>query len=314
MAAVATRGPRALLRRWRRRRPAPSLLGLIQGHRVTQAIHVAARLGIADVLAAGPHTPGEIARRVDADPDGVRRLLRALAALEVFAVRPDGRYELTPLAATLRSDHPQSVRPVALFSGGAPQWENWGTLLDAVREGAPVVPAPRRGDEPVERVEPVVAAYDFTGVRKVVEIGGRGELLAAVLGAVPAASGERHSGTGLAESAVATVGVTPLPEDADCYLLKNVVHDYAEQPALRILRGVRRAIAPGGRLLVVEAVLPEGNEPHPAKMADLEKLLTVGGRERTERDHRALLAQAGFELSRIVPTASPLSVIEAVPA
>jgi C-methyltransferase len=298
---MRTRPP--LLQRWPRRRPTPSLLDLIQGHRVTQAIHVAARLGIADVLVTGPLTPGEIARRVEADPDGVRRLLRALAAFDVFAVRPDGRYELTPLAATLRSDHPQSVRAAALFSGAAPQWENWGTLLDAVREGAPVVPAPRRGDEPVARVEPVVAAYDFTGVTQVVEVGGRGDLLAAVLAAVPGARGLLHG-----------VAVGPVPAGADCYLLKNVLHDHSEQPALRILRGIRQAVAPHGRLLVVEAVLPEGNVPHPAKMTDLEKLLTVGGRERTERDHRALLAQAGFELVRVVPTRSPVSVLEAVPA
>jgi C-methyltransferase len=303
MAAVATRGPRALLRRWHRRAAPPPLLDLIQGHRVAQAIHVAARLGIADVLAAGPLTPGEIARRVEADPDGVRRLLRALAAHEVFAVRPDGRYELTPSAATLRSDHPDSVRSAALFSGGAQQWENWGTLLDAVRDGAPVVPSPRRGDEPVARPEPVVAAYDFTGVTNVVEVGGRGDLLAAVLRAAPHAHGTLHD-----------VAVGPLPAGADCYLLKNVVHDYPEEPALRILRGIRQAVAPHGRLLVVEAVLPEGNVPHPAKMADLEKLVTVGGRERTERDHRALLAQAGFELARILPTSSPLSILEAVPA
>ncbi|MCF7551023.1 acetylserotonin O-methyltransferase [Pseudonocardia sp. WMMC193] len=303
MAVVATSGPRALLRRWHRRRPEPSMLDLIQGHRIAAAIHVAARLGIADVLAAGPRTPGEIALRVDADPDGVRRLLRALAAVEIFAVRPDGRYELTPQADTLRADHPESLRPAALFWGGPPQWENWGTLLDVVREGAPVVPAPQGGDEPVGPPEPVVAAYDFTGTGTVVEVGGRGELLAAVLRAAPHARGTLHDP---AEG--------PLPADADCYLLKNVLHDHPEAPALRILRGVREAIAPHGRLLVVEAVLPEGNTPHPAKMTDLEKLLTVGGRERTERDHRALLAQAGFELARIIPTASPLSILEALPA
>ena len=355
MAAVETgerrRRPQALLRAARAARggvarlqrrmvpPPTAMLDLIHGHRVTQAVYVAARLGIADELTAGPLTPGEIARRVEADPDSIRRLLRALAALEVFAILPDGRFTLTPLADTLRSDHPRSMRSAALYWGAPQHWEHWGHLLEAVRGGRPVVPALRGTDvwtylesepefaaafdaakevsaEPAE----VVDAYDFTGVQTVVDVGGGGAaLLQAVLAAAPQARGVLYGRSGaveVGERCVVEEGsfFDRVPEGADCYLLKNVLHDWTEQRALQILGAVRRAIAPTGRLLLVEAVLPEGNVPHPGKLADLEMLLLVGGRERTERDYRALLALAGFELTRVVPTASPLSVVEAAPA
>ncbi|WP_181781245.1 methyltransferase [Pseudonocardia pini] len=343
-AARAARG--GVQRLHRRMAPAPTaMLDMIGGHRTTQAIYVAARLGIADELAAGPLTPGEIARRVEADPDGVRRLLRALAGMEVFALRPDGRYELTPLADTLRSDHPRSTRSAALYWGSPPHWEHWGHLVDAVRRGRPVVPALRGTDvwsylrsepefaaafdEAKEGLadsarEAVVEAYDFTELHTVVDVGGgRGQLLTAILEVAPQARGVLFDQPsvvdglgGLGERCAVEAGsyFDEVPEGADCYLLKNVLHDWTEQQALQILGTIRRAVAPTGRLLLVETVIPEGNVPHPGKLADLEMLLLVGGRERTERDYRALLAQAGFELVRTLPTASPLSILEAVPA
>jgi C-methyltransferase len=336
----------------RRMAPAPvALLELIMGSMVAQAIHVAARLGIADQLAAGPLTAEQIAERVEASPDGVGRLLRALAGQGLFAARPDGRYELTPLGEPLRSDAPVSVRAVALLFGSAQHWEHWGHLLDAVRSGEPVVPSLRgmdawaylEADSEFASLfnnamtsisdfakDPVAAAYDFRPFGTIVDVGGgHGALLAAILARTPTARGvlfDLPHVTAGAPAVLRAQGVESrcavesgsffdrVPAGGDAYLLKTVIHDWPEDRALAILRKVREAMKPDGRLLVVEFVIPEGNTAHWGKTIDLEMLLMVGGRERTEAEYRDLLARAGFRLTAVVPTVSPLSIVEVQPA
>ncbi|HEX4249453.1 MAG TPA: methyltransferase [Pseudonocardia sp.] len=335
----------------RRMAPAPvTLLEMIWGSMITQALYVAAKFGIADLLAAGPMTPEEIARRVDASPEGVFRLLRALASRGVFAVRPDGRFELTPLAEPLRSDAPVSMRSVALLWGSPEAWEHWSHLLDSVRTGEPTIPVVRGMDfweflasKPDFAAEfnsamttfsdlvkaPVLAAYDFSPFATIVDVaGGHGAMLAAILQRTPAAHGvlfDQPSVTAGAGDLLRAHGVESrcavesgsffdgVPAGGDAYIMKNIIHDWSDTDALAILRNIRKVIRPGGRLVLIEMVLPEGNSGHLGSVFDLEMLLDLGSRERTERDFRQLLATAGFELARVVPTASIACVVESKP-
>jgi len=335
----------------RRMAPAPvALLEMIWGSMVTQALYVAAKLGIADLLADGPLTPEEIARRVNASSDGVFRLLRALASRGVFTARPDGRYELTPLAEPLRSDAPVSMRSVALLWGSPEAWEHWGHLLDSVRTDEPAVPAIRGmdlwaylGTNPGFAAEfnsamttfsnlvkaPVLAAYDFSPFSTIVDVGaGHGAMLAAILQRTPAARGvlfDQPSVTTGAADVLRAHGVERrctiesgsffdgVPPGGDAYVLKNIIHDWEESKALAILRNIREVIQPDGRLLLIEMVLPEGNSGHMGNVFDLEMLLDLGSRERTEHEYQQLLSKAGFELTRVVQTASPACVVESKP-
>ncbi|MFI0943129.1 methyltransferase [Streptomyces sp. NPDC021020] len=330
--------------------PPVTMLEMITAGMVSQAIQVTATLGIADALADGPRTPQEIARTVGASADGVNRLLRALASYGVFRVDRSGRFALTPLASTLRSDAQMPMRSIAMFTNSAEQREHWSYLLDAVRTGEPVMEKVRGVDvwtyfEKNEELAgvfndamtdfsnftlaPVVAAYDFAACTSVVDVGGgQGAMLAAILARAPRAKGvvfDLSSAVAGAEDTLRAAGLADrgsvqagsfleqVPEGGDCYLLKNVLHNWPDKEVALILRNVRRAIAPGGRLLIIELVIPEGNGSHPGKLSDLDMLLLVGGRERTEAEARALLTQAGFRLDRVIPTASPLSVLEASP-
>ncbi|SHN05374.1 methyltransferase [Actinacidiphila paucisporea] len=327
-----------------------TMLEMITAGMVSQAIQVAATLGIADVLAGGPRTAEEIAQQVGADPDGVNRLLRALAGYGVFRADPSGRYALTPLAGTLRSDAEMPMRSIAMFTNAPEQREHWSYLLDSVRTGEPVMEKVRGVDvwtyfENNEELvgvfndamtdfsnltlAPVTAAYDFRRFGTIVDVGGgQGAMLAAILARTPRARGvvfdlstaaagaeDLLRGAGLAGRCTVESGsfLETVPSGGDCYLLKNVIHNWPDDEVVVILRNVRRAIAPAGRLLVIELIIPEGNGTHPGKLSDLDMMLLVGGRERTEADTRALLAKAGFRLDRVIQTASPLSILEASP-
>jgi hypothetical protein len=331
--------------------PQVAMLELIMGSMITQAVYVAAKLGIADVLADGPLSAKDIADKVEANPDAVDRLLRALSSQGVFRADGHGRYELTPMASALRSDAEVSMRSVALMTGSPEHWEHWGHLIDSVRDGEPSV-AKIRGMGVWDYLEhnhefgeifndamtnvsamvkaPVLAAYDFSGFRKIIDVGGgHGGLLAGILQRAPQAEGilfDLPAVTAGADELLREHGVRDrcaiesgsffdgVPAGGDAYVMKTVIHDWPEDEALTILRNIRAAIDPAGRLLLVEFVVPDGNRTHPAKVLDLEMLLVVGGRERTEAGYRELLAKAGFTLTRVVRTAAPLSVVEAVPA
>lgn len=331
--------------------PAPiALLELAMSSFVTQAIHVAARLRIADVLRDGPLPADEIAERVGADPDAVARLLRMLASYRIFAEQGTGVFALTPMAEALRGDVPGSMRDLAVLMGHKLHWEDWGHLLETVRTGEPNLPKLRgmgafeyfeadpeygavfmagMGNLSALETEPILAAYDFSRYRTIVDVGGGGgALLAGILARATGSQGvlfdSRAADFG-AEEVMRAAGVAdrctydagglfdPVTPGADAYLLKHIVHDWPQEQALEILRNVRKAIVPEGRLLLLEFVSPEGNKPHPAKLVDLWLMLLVGGRERTESQYAGLLAAAGFALTRVVPTASALSIVEARP-
>ncbi|MET8447953.1 methyltransferase [Streptomyces sp. NPDC005209] len=341
-----------LQRRSRELAPPPfALLELAMGSMVTQALYVAARLRVADELAEGPLSPAEIGRRVGANAEAVDRLLRLLASQGVFEGHEDGTYALTPMADALRSDHPMSMRDIAVLMGHPTHWEDWSHLLDSVVTGEAALPK-HRGMGAFEYLEqnqeygevfirgmgnmsdtetwPVLGAYDFSQFETVVDFcGGRGGLLAGILQQAQQARGilsdPRVEGNGaaefLAENGVADRCTThagglfdPVVQGGDAYVLKHIVHDWPEEQALQILRNIRAAINPGGKLLLVEMVLPEGgNEPHSGKLVDLWLMLLVGGKERSTSQYADLLSRAGFKLERVVETAAAVSVVEAIP-
>ncbi|MZE71863.1 methyltransferase [Streptomyces sp. SID5789] len=327
-----------------------SLLHLIQGAVITQAISVAARLGIADVLADGPLAAEDIAARVGAHPGATHRILRALAGHGVFAVRPDGRYEHTPLSDRLREDAPDSMRGFALLMNHPTLWEEWGHLSATVETGEANLPRLRGmgaldffhanpdyarvffqafGELSASETAPILDAYDFSRFGTVVDvIAGRGNLLAGILQQAPDAKGVLY------DSEIATVDSPALFEEAevadrltiehggylgklppggDAYVFKHIIHDFSEADAVTALRNAREAIAPGGRLLVIEYALPENNEKHIGHTIDLWLMLMLGARERTRAEYSELFAKAGFELTRVVPTSAPISVIEGIP-
>lgn len=339
-----------LYRLQQRLTPAPAaMMEMIIATWTSQAITVAAQLGVADALAGGPLTIDELAARVGADADALHRLLRALIGRGVFRRGRDGRYELNSLADTLRSGAPASMTWAARFYGSAEQRERWTQLVDSIRTGTSVVPALRGKasfeyfaeqpelaelfDQTMTSISelttaPVVAGYDFSAHRTIVDVGGgQGPLLAAILAAAPGSRGVLYDLPRVVASApnllrdhnvADRVGIVAgsffdhVPGGGDAYVLKNIIHDWSDDKAVQILRNVRAVASPRTAVLLVELVIPQHDRDFPGKWADLEMLLNLGARERTAAEYRALLGQAGFRMTRVVQTASPLSVVEAV--
>lgn len=328
-----------------------ALLETAQGAWVTQALYVAAKLGVADELAQGPKTADEVATKVAAHPDSVFRLMRMLTG-SVFSQRTDGRFELTAMGQALRADTPNSMRSMVLFIGSSEHWAVWGELLHAVKSGRPA-PEKLYGkpyfdhlDESPEQAaifndamttvsaianELVIPAYDFSGFKLIADVGGgHGRQLSAILQAAPTARGvlfDLPSVIAGAAPVLDAAGVSgrcaieggsfmeSVPDGADAYVLKSIIHDWDDAMAEKILRNVRTAIASNGRLLLLEVVLPERATAHWGAILDMEMLVTAGGRERTRAEFANLLARCGFRLTRVVDTATPMmSIVEAAPA
>jgi hypothetical protein len=315
---------------------------------VNQALYVAARLGVADLLADGPKPIGDLAGMTSASVDGLRRVLRTLASIGVFAETEDGRIALTPLAETLRTGTPDSVRAMAILWGHPMHWKAWGSFLDTVRTGVdsfqltfqqPLFEFFAANPDLAElfdqsmtsfsafEADAIAAAFDFSRFETIVDVGGgEGLLLSTTLQRNPTARGAVVDLPHLAPRAAAVfdrIGVSdratfvpgdffqPLPARADAVVLKNIVHDFDDQLAAAILRRCREALTPNGRVLIVQEVIPIGNAPSAGKMLDMQMLL-IGGRERTEDEYRALAGKAGLQIVSIAATAASLHVIEAV--
>ncbi|HTM84759.1 MAG TPA: methyltransferase, partial [Mycobacterium sp.] len=315
----------------------------------TQGIAAAAQLGVADALAEGPLAADELAHRINADPDALDRLMRALVGEGVFRRTRDGRYGLNPLSDTLRKDAPVSIGAMARLVGSPEEREHWSQLSEAVRTGEAVVPklrgmgafeyigsTPELGEMFNDAmtsvselvIAPVVAAYDFTRFATIADVGGgHGRLLSAILNSAPSARGVLYDLPQVVEGAPELLGrygtaervrVIPgsffdsVPEGADAYLLKNIIHDWPDEQALTILRNIRSAAAPGTTLLLIETVIPGHDREFVGKWSDMEMLIGIAARERTEAQYRELYQQSGFRLTRVVPTASPFSLVEGV--
>ena len=327
-----------------------TLLYMAAGGWIGQAVHVAAKLGIADVLEGGPKTPSEIATVTGAHPEALHRLLRMLAGLGVFAEDTEGRFGLTPLADGLRSTAPVSLRAFAVMLGDEMLWRPWGELLHAVQTGEAAFPYvfgaglydylsthPEAAaifdaaitDRARQENKVVVDAYDWWPDTIVDVGGGQGSLLTAILAHAPNARGVLFETPHVAESAKTMIERAGLatrcsvvggdffrsvPARGDLYLMRRVMHGWGDQDAIAILRNCRKAIGQNGRLLIIEHILAPGNAPSWGKMLDVQQLvLTNGGRERSEEEYASLLTAAGFKLRRVILTSSTASLIETFP-
>jgi SAM-dependent methyltransferase len=335
-----------------RGKPLPAvMLDLIIGYWVSQLVHVVAKLGLADLLKEGPKSPAELARSVGADPQTLRRVLRALAGVGVFAERKDGRFALTPLGATLRSDRPDSMRAFAIMMVEDYWVQAWTDVLQSVKTGQTAFDRVHGlkifdyfGKHPdkarvfgeamtsISGTEnpAVAAAYDFSKVGTLVDVGGsHGHLLAAILKAnrrlkgvlfdLPQVLDQARSAPYVgAREIAARIELAPgdffrsVPAGGDAYIMKYIIHDWDDDLCVKILENCRRAMAPNGRVLVVDTVIPPGNDPHWGKLLDINMLVGPGGRERTRSEFAQLFKRAGLKLRRIIPTASPLSIVEGV--
>jgi hypothetical protein len=321
--------------------PAAQLLELMNGYWLTQSIAVAAELNVADALADGPLDASSLADRVGADAPSLKRLMRALATIGVFDEPEDGVFELAPLGDCLRADRPGSLRDLALMRGSGWQWRAWADLAHSVRTGETAFEHVHGeslfdwlGEHPADGAVfdramighatqmhlGVAVAYDFSGYRRIVDVGGG---LGTLLRAIRERNGDAATYVLFDQPHVveSVDGIETVAGDffesvpsGDLLLLSHVVHDWDDEAAVRILRRCREAIAaPDGRLLVCEMVVPPAGTPDFSKLLDIEMLVNTGGVERTEAEYASLLEAAGFELTRVIPTAAPTSIVEARP-
>jgi hypothetical protein len=319
---------------------------------VPQAIYAAAKLGLTDVLAAGPLSGIAVAEKAGTHLRSTQRLLRSLGVLGLLSQHDDGRFELTRVGRCLTRDAADSVRSWALLWGGPMMWEPWGRLADCVRTGEMAPQILYGVDDPFELMErypedaqhfnrsmleltrgvagALPTSYDFSAARLVCDVGGGfGALLPPLLHANPklrglvadrprCADGSRElmAAEGLSDRCAfqATDFFESVPAGADVYLIKSVIHDWDDARSRTILTRCREAMRDGAVLLVLEWIVPDRLGPADATIVgtDLNMLVMVGGQERTEREYRALIASAGLRVTRVIPTPAAMSVIEAV--
>ncbi len=328
--------------------PRQKLLGMITSYWTAQAIHVAAKLKLADLVKDGPRSAVELAAATKTHPPSLYRLLRALASVEIFSEDEEGRFHMTPMAECL-IEKPGSQWAVAMMMGEE-HYRSWGDLLYSVQTGKPafdhvfgkgvfdflaehaeqakIFDAAMTGFHGPE-TQAMIDAYDYTGVNTLVDIGGgNGTVLGAVLKKYPAMKGILYDLPGVIERAkknLADAGLATrcqtipgsffesAPPGGDAYQMRHIIHDWTDEQCHTILGHIRKVIPKQGRLLVIEMVIKSRNEYQPAKWLDLNMLVLPGGRERTEAEYRDMYARAGFRLERVLPTPTEVSVIEGRP-
>jgi hypothetical protein len=321
-----------------------------QGTLVSIALAVAAELGIADLLADGPLSSEELARATATHPTALYRILRLLGSVGVFTESAPRQFSLTALGEHLRSGIPGSMRSWVRLMNLRAWLHTYAEALHCVRTGEPAFKLSNGAEffdyfaahpsesaifngamDDVGRVisAAVVEAYDFNGIGSIVDVGGgHGTQISAILLRHPQMRGVLFDLPYVvvsAREAIDTAGLSDrcefvggdffqsLPAGCDAYLLRWIIHDWEHDRALTILGNCRQAMKETGRLLLVEAVIPPGDESHPGKFTDILMLTGLGGEERTESEYGDLLSEAGFRLKRVVPTTTHMSVIEAVP-
>jgi hypothetical protein len=319
---------------------------MLTGFWVSQALHVAAHLGIADLVKDGPRSAAELAQATGTHGQSLYRLLRALASVGVFAEDEAGRFGLTPLASCLRTDVPGSQWAAALVNGKE-LYRAWGDLLYSVQTGhnafehlfgkpvfqylAATPQAAELFDQMMTSVHGAETAamlevYDFTPLGTLVDVGGgNGLTLAGVLAKDPLLHGilfDRPDVVERAREPLKAAGMEhrcllaggdffeSVPVGGDAYLLRHILHDWNDAQCLTILGNIRKAMLPRAKLLIVESVIPPGNAPFFGKLLDANMLVITGGMERTAEEYRLLLQKGGFKLARIIPTRMEVSVIE----
>jgi SAM-dependent methyltransferase len=326
------------------------LARLINGYQVSQAIHVAATLGIPDLLGDGPRSSGALAGATQTHPAALYRLLRALSTVGILAEQGDRQFSLAPLGERLRSNTFSSANAWAKLVGRPNYWHAWGGLLGGVKTGT--IPFENvhgatvwayRAQRPDEAdifnramaaitnqiADAVASAHDFSCYTKLVDIGGgEGSFIAGILAEHPALAGilfdqpavvarasDRLDHAGVSDRCQVVGGnfFDSVPEGGDAYLLKWILHDWSDDNAIAILRCCRRAMRPGGRLVIVEHLIGPHNTGREGKFMDLNMMVITGGVERTREEFARIFEAAGFELTRVTHTETPISIIEGVP-
>lgn len=321
---------------------------LITGYWKSQSIYAAAKLGIADLLITGPQTPEQLAAATNTDASALYRLLRALASIGIFEENEAGEFTLTPLAEPLRSDDPESKQALAIMNG-EDQFRPWCEIIYSLQTGKPAYDniwgksifeflsehpeKARIFDKAMIGIhgrgtDAAIKAYDFTDIKVLADVGGgNGSNLISILQACPNLKGILFDVPHVVENARARIEQASLtdrcelvggdffqsvPAGADAYLMRHIIHDWNDEKSLQILKNCHAALPVNGKLLVMESVIDPGNDPFAGKFVDLVMLLVTGGKERTAEEFQTLYNQAGFELTRILPTESELSIIEGV--
>jgi hypothetical protein len=331
--------------------PPLAVLEMLHGLSIARAVQLAAELGIADHLVDGPRSVGELAAATGTHEPSLYRLMRALASVGVFTETEPMRFAQTARSACLSTDHPHSMRNAARMSGSAWNWLSWAAFAHSLYTGessfqkahgtdlwtylAEVDPsagklfAAAMNDTSGQVDQAIAGAYDFARFGTLVDVGGgQGGLLAKILAANPSVRGVLFDqpsvvagaanapwGPAMAERWEVVGGdfFQPLPAGGDAYLFKDVFHNWSDDKAELILRNARTALPPNGTLLIVERIFRPGPVPTHLACLDLQMLQIHGSRERTEEEYRGLLARAGFTLTRVVPTPSLVSIVEARP-
>ena len=338
-----------------KRRPLPheTMRSMLAMYFVPQMLFCVAKLGVADALAEKPLAPDALAKRVGAHAPFLRRVLRALASVGVFAEDARGRFRLTPVGQTLRADRPGSLREFALMLPADYNWQAFGALSHALEtgesafekvHGMPTFDYLKKHPEKDRQFAASMAsisgtenaavarAYAFGRFGKLVDVGGaHGHLLATILRRHKKLRGVLYDQPQVVAGAAASGFVTApdvreridvasgsffesVPTGADGYVMKYIIHDWDDEKAMRILGHCRDAMTPDGRVLVVDHVIPAGNSADWAKLLDIMMMVGPGGQERTREEFRALFARVGLRLARVIPTTCPLSILEAVRA
>jgi hypothetical protein len=326
------------------------ILQLMTGVYVAGAVSCLARLGIPDLVEAAPKSAQELAKQIGADPQALYRLMRATASVGVLMEGPDGKFSQTPMSGVLRSDATPSLRAWTTMGGREWHGRGWSHLEYCVRTGKQAldqVYGAHVFDFLKQHAEdgnifndamtelsmidsPAVAeAYNFDGIRSIVDVGGgHGLLLATILKRNPHIRGTLYEVPHVVEGAkegplkpvldrcaVASGDMfSSVPQGVDAYMMKHIIHDWPDDRCVQILKACRKGVNSGGRLLVVDTVIEPGNAFSPGKFLDLQMLIFPGGRERTEKQFRDLFAASGWQLNRIIPTAALDSIVEGVPA
>lgn len=321
---------------------------MITGYWTSQAIYAAAKLGIADLLVDNPQTAAQLASATDTNAGALYRVLRALASIGIFEENEQQEFALTPMAEYLRSDVPGSKRALAMMSGDE-QFQCWSEIMYSVKTGktsfdkvfgqpifeylsqhedkGQIFDQAMMGIHGRETGE-IMQAYDFSGIQTLVDVGGgNGSNIAHILQQYPEMQGilfdlphvvERAQphieAAGLSDRCEIVGGnfFEAVPGNADAWFMRHIIHDWDDEKSLTILKNCHTAMPADAKLLVVESVIPAGNEPFAGKFLDLVMLMIPGGKERTAEEYRSLFAEAGFELTRVIPTESELSIIECV--
>jgi len=327
-----------------------AMLQLISGFWISRGVFVIAKLGIPDLLAGGPKTAEEIAEHTDVHAPSLFRILRALVSVGVLSADSDNRFSLTPLSETLVTNAPGSLRWFAVSELGQEHYPAWGNLMHSVKTGeiafddffgmdiwayfqrnpeeAAVFNDSMSGMTAAVN-EGLTSLYNFSKFKTVVDVGGgHGALITQILNSNPEAKGVLYDAPQVvsgAEDRLAAAGLSDrcetiggdffksVPAGGDAYVMKWIIHDWDDEKAIRILKNCRAQMSPDSRLIIVDCVVPESQEPHFAKFIDLNMLVMTGGKERTQEEFAKLFEAAGFKLLRVIPTEQPTSIIEGQP-